>query len=94
MIYLAGWVTEKGEMQREGVRLLEAKSVYDAKKKFLKDCWDLPRLPMAAAITMVRARCLEDSRFRLPVSDIAMEDPQAAYDQLHTSSSLQGAASL
>ena len=87
MIYLAGWTDEKGEMQREGTLLLEAKSVYDAKKKFLRKCWDLPRLPMAAAITMVRARCLEDSRFRLPVNSLAMEDPQVAYDQLYPSAS-------
>lgn len=85
MKYLVGWIDDEGKMQREGAQLVDAKSIYDAKTQFLQAGWDLgmPRMPMAAAITVVRARCLEDSRFTLPLSSHAFKDPSIAYDELN-----------
>lgn len=85
MKYLVGWMDDNGKMQKAGASIVEAKSIYDAKTQFLQASWDMgvPRIPMNAAITIVRARCLEDSRFTIPLSTSAYRDPDIAYDELN-----------
>ena len=81
MLYLVNWVNGKnGHMVREGVEILEAKSVYDAKSKFLRTHWEGRRIPMSVAVTQVKAKCLEDERFAFPLSDRSFQDPDHAYD--------------
>lgn len=89
MKYLVGWMNPgNGKMNRESVTILEAKSIYDAKSKYLRANWNGTHLSMGLALTLVRARCLEDSRYTLPISPNSYIDPQAAYDQLLASGAL------
>lgn len=83
MLYLVNWTDEKTKrMERQGAEIVDAKSIYDAKSKFLRGHWNDSRIPMASAITLVKAKCLEDERFALPLSDRSLQDPNHAYDEL------------
>lgn len=83
MKYLVSWLNlENNSMSLEGAEILEAKSMYDAKSQFIRKNWVGPRVPMSAAITTTRARCLEDSRLTIPLSDEALENPRLAYEEL------------
>lgn len=82
MKYLVGWVDDDGRMKRDGVTILEAKSVYDAKSKFLRQNWLDRRIPITTALLTVRARCLDDSRLVIPISRDAFTDPVVAYEEL------------
>ncbi len=83
MLYLVNWAdAETGRMIKEGAEIKEAKSIYDAKSKFLRAHWDTVRRPMAEAITMVKAKCLEDQRFAFPLSKKSFKQAEHAYDEL------------
>ncbi|KKL92082.1 hypothetical protein LCGC14_1888260 [marine sediment metagenome] len=84
MLYLVNWVdTEDGnKMLKKGAELVDAKSIYDAKSRFLRLHWHERRVPMMQAITLVKAKCLKDGRFAFPVSDKSFKDPGRAYEEL------------
>ena len=83
MWYLVNWTDpENDRMVKEGAVILDAKSIYAAKSKFLRGNWNKTRIPMSQAITLVKAKCLEDERFAFPLSSKSFKDANHAYDEL------------
>jgi len=81
MLYLVNW-SKNGHMQKGGSEIVDAKSVYDAKAKFLRVHWNKEHRTMALAIQLVKAKCLEDKRFAFPLSERSFKDPYHAYNEL------------
>lgn len=81
MLYLVNWIRDK-HMIKDGAKIIEARSTYDAKAKFLRTNWRTERMPMSVAIQLVKAKCLEDERFAFPLSKESLKDPNRAYEAL------------
>lgn len=83
MFYLVNWTDpENDRMIKAGAAIVDAKSIYDAKSKFLRGHWNKTRITMSRAITLVKAKCLEDERFAFPLSKQSFDQPAHAYDEL------------